>query len=347
MAIKLTGNPAAMTGAVFVVGDDHQLYEIEQVAPNDGWSAWISRGAPPGATLYASPAVSLKNFIDVYVPNPVVVGTDHGLYGLPQHDGGDAWEKYPVASLLPSPAVAEDSNSFQYVFAVDFNGELIIGDGVTGQFSSHPGAAVGPTPVVAASQDGRLEVFARGNDGALWHIWQTDVHHPQQWSSWFSHGASPGGATDNPALAAGAGGELQLFLVAADGALWGIHQTAPNNGWSGWISFGQPPGGPLQGSPALGASQDGRLELFVVAADGALWHRWQTNVMNPDQWSSWFSHGRPPGSPLLVSTSAPTLTASQDGRLELFVVASDGALWHIWQTQVNNGWSPWFSHGTP
>ncbi len=35
-----------------------------------------------------------------------------------------------------------------------------------------------------------------------------------------------------------------------------------------------------------------------------------------------------------------------DGRLELFVVGKDGALWHLWQTAVNNGWSSWTSHGT-
>jgi hypothetical protein len=38
-------------------------------------------------------------------------------------------------------------------------------------------------------------------------------------------------------------------------------------------------------------SGDGRLELFVVGADGNLWHRWQTAASNG--WSAWTSHGHP------------------------------------------------------
>jgi hypothetical protein len=30
------------------------------------------------------------------------------------------------------------------------------------------------------------------------------------------------------------------------------------------------------GSPAVARGADGRLDPFVMATDGALWHRWQT-----------------------------------------------------------------------
>ncbi len=36
-----------------------------------------------------------------------------------------------------------------------------------------------------------------------------------------------------------------------------------------------------------------------------------------------------------------------DGRLEVFVRGSDGALNHIWQTAPNNGWSDWETLGIP
>ncbi len=41
------------------------------------------------------------------------------------------------------------------------------------------------------------------------------------------------------------------------------------------------------------------------------------------------------------------LQASQnaDGRIEAFARGSDKALWHIWQTAPNNGWSRWGSLG--
>ena len=36
---------------------------------------------------------------------------------------------------------------------------------------------------------------------------------------------------------------------------------------------------------------------------------------------------------------------NKDGRLEAFGVGTDNALWHIWQTAPNNGWSSWASLG--
>jgi hypothetical protein len=40
---------------------------------------------------------------------------------------------------------------------------------------------------VIDNSDGRLEVFARGTDDALWHIWQT-APHAGPWSGWASLG---------------------------------------------------------------------------------------------------------------------------------------------------------------
>ena len=42
---------------------------------------------------------------------------------------------------------------------------------------------------------------------------------------------------------------------------------------------------------------------------------------------------------------APVVGNNADGRLEVFVRGTDGALWHIWQTAPNNGWSGWASLG--
>ena len=42
----------------------------------------------------------------------------------------------------------------------------------------------------------------------------------------------------------------------------------------------------------------------------------------------------------------PALASNTDGRLELFVQADDGTLWHRWQTAPNNDWSSqWESFG--
>ena len=67
---------------------------------------------------------------------------------------------------------------------------------------------------------------------------------------------------------------MELFAVGEDGALWHIWQTEPNGGWSDWTSHGTPPQ-PISiqiGGPAVAASADGPLELFIPGADTQLWH---------------------------------------------------------------------------
>jgi hypothetical protein len=51
------------------------------------------------------------------------------------------------------------------------------------------GGTITSDPAVAVNSDGRLEVFARGTDDALWHIWQT-APHAGPWSGWSSLGGT-------------------------------------------------------------------------------------------------------------------------------------------------------------
>ena len=88
-------------------------------------------------------------------------------------------------------------------------------------------------PFVVNNADGRMEVFARGTDGALWHIWQTAPNNG--WSGWLSLGGAIQGAH---AVGMNKDGRLEVFARGTDGALWHIWQTAPNSGWSGWQSLG-------------------------------------------------------------------------------------------------------------
>src|SRR5258708_38226931 len=44
------------------------------------------------------------------------------------------------------------------------------------------GGIITTEPICGRNPDGRLEVFARGTDNALWHIWQTAPNNG--WSGW-------------------------------------------------------------------------------------------------------------------------------------------------------------------
>jgi hypothetical protein len=110
---------------------------------------------------------------------------------------------------------------------------------------------------------GRLEVFGRGNDKTLVHIYQTSPG--GTWSNW----AGLGGELQLvPSLGRNADGRLEVFAVAVDNAIWHIWQVAPNDGWSAWASLG----GDVGSSPLVYSNADGRFELFALTRDTALWH---------------------------------------------------------------------------
>ena len=94
----------------------------------------------------------------------------------------------------------------------------------------------------------------------------------------------------------------------------------------------------LSGAAAAALNSDGRLEIFAIGTDHALWHIWQT-APHAGPWSAWSSLGG-------VITSTPAVAVNTDGRIEVFARGTDGALWHIWQTAPHAGpWSTWSSLG--
>jgi hypothetical protein len=63
-------------------------------------------------------------------------------------------------------------------------------------------------------------------------------------------------------------------------------------------------------------------------------HRWQ-NTPN-GTWSDAYSLGG-------VAVSEPVAGLTSDGRIEVFVIGTDGALWHQWQTAPNSALDGWFT----
>jgi hypothetical protein len=113
--------------------------------------------------------------------------------------------------------------------------------------------------LVAAGQnlDGRLQVFATGSDGAIWHAWQVAPNNG--WTApgvWASRGLAPQSAKlSQPAVAQNLDGRIELFATGDHGTIWHTWQAALNNGWTAqefWVSRGLAPQGvkfPIQLSP--------------------------------------------------------------------------------------------------
>ncbi|MDD5035846.1 MAG: hypothetical protein PHE55_13930 [Methylococcaceae bacterium] len=317
-------------------------------------------GNRKGAKLYANPdfgtAVNYMNttrswFVCYQTGAQHAGGNNIWYYSLGDKPRG-AWGYMPAVNILtstdPWPGIPKCSGS---------------------------GPVSGPTsgaipPVVASNTDGRLEVFARDNDGSLWHKWQ--MVPSGDWSAW----ASLGGQVSEFAVAQNDDGRLEVFAIGYRRAVYHIWQTAPGGAWSTWENQG---GNALK--LAAAKNHDGRLEVFAIFADKSLQHNWQ--VGPGGSFSGWATLG---GSftdlsvaenqdgrlevfvitarnvPLHISQSAPggswnawdslggqvlklAVARNQDGRLEVFGVGTDHQLYHDWQTSPGGSYSGWYSLG--
>ena len=196
--------------------------------------------------------------------------------------------------------------------------------GSSTQWSNFGGWFAGKA-AISRNVDGRLELFVRGGDNAVWHRWQTSAD--GAWSGWYSLGGS---VTGNPEAVVNADGRLEVFATGADGGLWHNWQVTPGGNWSTWSSLG----GVIWGDPSAAVNADGRLEVFAEGTDTGLWHLWQATAGG--NWSSWSRLG---GS----MAARPVPSRNADGRLEVFARGVDNRLWHIWQIAAGGNWSAWTS----
>jgi len=252
-----------------------------------------------------------------------------------------------VPGLYGSPTLAPSGDGRLELFVFDDTGSLwhIYQTAWSNGWSDWElfGAAEVWPAAAHPSGDGRLEVFTASPDnglGSVGHIYQTAWSNG--WSDWGFFDAPPpvAGGFWAPGVAAGADGRLAAFT--ANGELWRLQQTAWSNGWSDWNSHGSPPGSSVTGPVSAVRSGDGRIEVFVIDADGGLWNIRQTSANG--SYSGWNEFGTS-GVPL---TDRPGLARSADGRLELFIVGGDGTLYHQWETAVGTfTWSGWAWQGNP
>src|SRR5436309_2547693 len=85
-------------------------------------------------------------------------------------------------------------------------------------------------------------------------------------------------------------------------------------------------GGQLSTRPDVAQNTDGRLEVFALGTDYAVYQNWQ--VAPNGSWSGWRSLGGG-----FKPARNPVVARNADGRLELFVrgADTDNQLWHKWQ----------------
>ncbi len=242
---------AASRRDVFVRGGDNALWYRRW--DGTGWSGWASLG---GFLTSAPSAISWGvGRTDVFVR-----GGDNALWHIAWT--GSSWSAWQWLGgiLLSGPGAASWTSGGLDVVAVGgdramwharLNGTIWSGwESLGGVITSDPSAV--------SWRDGtdRVDVFARGQDGQLWQ----DTWSASSWHGWLPRG---GVFTGGPGVTSTSPGQLQVYGIGQDNALW--HETF-HGAWSSWSSLA----GQWSVDPtAISPPSSGAVELFMIGTDAA------------------------------------------------------------------------------
>jgi len=193
------------------------------------------------------------------------------------------------------------------------NGHITHWDSLGGAFTSAP-TAVYRTKIFG--QIG-IDVFVRGGNYGLWQkAYQGGGG--GSWSDWLSVGGSLASA---PAVASGGPALLDVFARGNDNALWHLNFDENRRSWTNWESLGGvissgPAAVAWGGNAGLQSFVQQHLDVFVQGSDHALWRK----SLDHGRWSSWESLGG-------RFASDPAVASWGEGRLDVYVVTSNGQLW--------------------
>jgi len=168
-------------------------------------------------------------------------------------------------------------------------------------------------PAAYGSADGRIDVYARGTDNAIWQRARVGG----QWQPWTSLGGS---VTDAPTVAGST-----VFTRGADGL---VSMRSSDGQWAG---LGAPDGRAIHGRPSAVLDDAGRLHVAVRTRTDEIWERTRDGAT----WSEWTDLGG-------TLNESPTLLATS-GRVYLFAQAADNRLWQ--RNYVDGSWGGWFRRG--
>ncbi|HET6665245.1 MAG TPA: hypothetical protein VFG94_13340, partial [Acidimicrobiales bacterium] len=179
------------------------------------------------------------------------------------------------------------------------------------------GVSMGDVEVAAWGAD-HVELFLRGQDGAIWR----NVIEAGSPGGWVSLGGS---FTSAPAAVSWAPGRVDVFGRGLDGALWAAY--IENGSFSGWYSLG----GGMIADPEVASWGPDRLDLFITGNDRQLWHR----AWNGSAFTAWEPWGG-------VLTSSP---AAASPELNVIDVAGRGSNGGVYVRRYDGSLSPWLAIG--
>jgi hypothetical protein len=131
---------------------------------------------------------------------------------------------------------------------------------------------------------------------------------------------------------------LEVFVRGTDNALWFAAQTSPGGSWTPFVSLG----GVIISNPTAALDSLGRIAVFAVGGDTAVWTRSQIKA-GSDNYSDWTSIGGSSTSDLAVMQTPPEPGVPT---AYVFMRGPDNALWFNRTNELGGPWgTPWTSLG--
>jgi hypothetical protein len=196
-------------------------------------------------------------------------------------------------------------------------------------------------PSATRNQDGRVEVFAVGNDGNLHSVYEWQ-NAPSWALSSYGRPSLPAGVSLTGSVAASINGvgKLEVFVTSTDGIVWHRWQNVVGGNWSSWHAFTTQQGAlRLYGGLATALDPAGKLTLVGIGAQsgyfGGQAHR-LSQTCSGCGWQSSFTALPSAGLPLLWTGAG--MIQHDDGHLEYFGAGVDGVLRHAYQSGSNWAW---------
>jgi hypothetical protein len=302
-----------------------------------GWSGFGGLGG----CVIGNPATGFippnpENFVSAS-EKVFVVGCNHALIYDVQGASG-LWPLSGFTSLggyvISNPVVAGRSEG-STVFVVGSNHALFYNrensPGVWSGFIGLGGNIIGDPAVGFPQASGLLdELFVVEGDHALY----VSTQSPSS-GAWSGFSRIGGYVISNPVLGANSDGRLQIFVVGSDHALYTSVETAPGSGsYSGFAGLG----GYIIGNPAAAYNANhGLLDVFVIGSDHTIYVNRQASATGLGTWNGFERIGG------VSVISDPVVTADGfgqfndgSGQINLFVIGSDHAVYHLTQVGANS-----------
>jgi hypothetical protein len=287
--------------------------------PGTVWGTWINLQG--GIHSEPAPVAQADDRIQVFIR-----GGSNVLWSrLETRDGGwGAWQQYTglLVDGIPAPIRGKDGKVRGFYRTPSNNLEVITQTSINSGYGPPQTLAtgIGDDPAAALGADGRIYVFFPGTDDALWYLRNQDLQYET-----YTVASSLGGAifaTPSPIL--DGGGRIVVAVKGSGETLYTIQQQSENS--ATWEPFSLNASN-VTSRPSVCPDAAGRVQIFFRGVDGSV-----RRVGQSDDYDS-FGTAVSLGAQIVWR---PTCGLGQDGRVNVFIKATDNALWVAVQ-QTENG----------